>query len=151
MVEILPFSAEYIPQVSLLEKQIFSDPWGENALETFLLSPTGRGYVLLENGEFASYALCSSLLGEGEVLRIGTEKSHLRKGFAMALLEFYFAESRKEGVENIFLEVRSENRKARCLYEKAGFSLVGKRIGYYKKPTDDACIYQKNQNGNITL
>lgn len=151
MIEILPFTEKHLKEISLLEKEIFSDPWGEKALKDYLLSPSARGYVLSDEKKILSYALFSTLLGEGELLRIGTEKSALRQGFAQMLLKHYFLNSKKENVEKIFLEVRKENLAARSLYEKMGFLLIGTRKGYYKNPNDDACIYQKNQNGTGTV
>ncbi|MBR5295042.1 MAG: ribosomal protein S18-alanine N-acetyltransferase [Clostridia bacterium] len=151
MPEIFPLSEKYIEDVSLLEKELFSDSWSEDAIKGFLSSPASRGYVLLKNGECVSYGLFTCLLGEGEVLRIGTKKSAARQGFAHSLLQFYFDDCKKEGLEKIFLEVRKENLAARRLYEKTGFSLIYTRKGYYKDPTDDACIYEKNQNGTKTL
>ncbi len=151
MIEILPVLEKHIQAIALLEKDIFSDPWGEKAIKDYLLSPSARGFVLLEDGKIRSYALFLTLLDEGELLRIGTEKSCLRRGFALMLLKHYFAQSKTEGVEKIFLEVRKENLAARHLYEKTGFCLIGTRKGYYKNPADDACIYQKIQNGTGTL
>ncbi len=147
MIEILPLSETHVKEIAFLEKEIFSDPWGENALKDYFRSSTARGFALFEDEKIASYALFSTLLGEGELLRIGTKKDFLRRGFAMMLLKHYFSSCKEEKVEKIFLEVRKENLAARSLYEKTGFCLIGTRKGYYKNPTDDACIYQKIQNG----
>ena len=149
--EIRPISEEDLDEIARLEQEIFSDPWSEKALRDYLSSPSARGYVLSENKKILSYALFSTLLEEGEVLRIGTKMSALRRGFAESLLEHYFTHSKKDGVKKIFLEVRKENLAARSLYEKTGFVLIGTRKGYYKNPPDDAIIYQKTQNGTETL
>jgi ribosomal-protein-alanine N-acetyltransferase len=39
------------------------------------------------------------------------------------------------------LEVRASNTPAIALYEKAGFTLVGKRKNFYSFPKEDALLY----------
>ena len=41
----------------------------------------------------------------------------------------------------ILLEVRESNRLARQLYEKRGFSEVGRRRAYYRDPVEDSILY----------
>lgn len=46
------------------------------------------------------------------------------------------------GIKSIFLEVRCDNEPAKKLYEKHGFSEVGRRRNYYTEPVCDALIYK---------
>ena len=43
-------------------------------------------------------------------------------------------------LESISLEVRVSNEAAIRLYETYGFEKVGKRPGFYQKPTEDAYV-----------
>jgi ribosomal-protein-alanine N-acetyltransferase len=47
------------------------------------------------------------------------------------------------GTAAVYLEVRTSNVVARALYEGRGFSLVGRRTGYYQHPTEDALVLRR--------
>src|SRR5690606_39301837 len=54
-----------------------------------------------------------------------------RLGVARALLQDGFARLAEAGVRRCFLEVADDNRAAQALYAGFGFSIVGRRPGYY--------------------
>lgn len=47
------------------------------------------------------------------------------------------------GVKTLCLEVRVSNASAIALYQKLGFTEVGRRPRYYFHPTEDALIFKK--------
>ena len=51
----------------------------------------------------------------------------MRRGIASALLERCINRSRQEGMETIALEVSAESHEAIRLYEKLGFSELGRK------------------------
>lgn len=146
MIESLSPTKESLAEVARLEAALFSDPWSEASLASHLASPFGLGIVIRKNGRIASYGLFQQMGDEGEVLRIGTAPAFARQGLATEILRAFAS----RGVKRTFLEVRKENERAKKLYEKEGFVLIGVRKGYYKDPADDALIYQKTQNGEAT-
>ena len=127
-----------------LEEKLFSDPWGNSSLESFLSSPFAKGYVAEEDGKILAYLLGNLLLGEGEVLRIGTDPVHQKKGVGKKLLKQFCDDLALGDAQSIFLEVRESNVAARALYEKTGFLVMGKRKNYYINPKEDAVLYQLN-------
>jgi ribosomal-protein-alanine N-acetyltransferase len=50
-------------------------------------------------------------------------------------------------VRQVTLEVRESNSSAIRLYNKHGFSVKGKRKGYYKNPVEDALIMGLDREG----
>ena len=56
-----------------------------------------------------------------------------RKGVGRQLLHFVVKFYLENGVKNCFLELRASNTAARKLYEKEGFSIIGKRKKYYER------------------
>lgn len=129
--------------IEKLEKELFSDPWSLSSLESWLSGCGGKGYLLWTDSVPCAYALFQSFAGEGELLRCGVAPEMRRKSLGFSLLSFALNEEKNAGIHRIFLEVRSQNIPAKNLYEKLGFSLLGKRNAYYQKPLDDALIYEK--------
>ncbi len=122
-----------------LEKAVFTDAWSEKAVSDFLLSPHSCSYILYDNTLPIAELLASSLLGEAEILRIAVLPTRRGEGHASRLLSLFLAE---EAPKRVFLEVREHNLPARRLYEKFGFKEQGKRLHYYKNPTEDAVLYE---------
>ena len=145
MTEILSLTNENLTALAELEQTLFSDPWSVESLKAHLLSPYGLVLGIYRDGALVSYGLFQILGEEGEVLRIGTDPKHLRCGLATSILRAFEKEAKARGATDLFLEVRSQNQGAKSLYEKEGFSLIGKRNSYYKNPDDDALIYQKKK------
>ena len=48
--------------------------------------------------------------------------------------------ARARGVEAVYLEVRESNAAAQRMYAHRGFSRVGRRRRYYRRPEEDALI-----------
>ena len=49
----------------------------------------------------------------------------------------------KSNIKEFFLEVREQNEVGQRLYKKFGFTVCGKRKGYYSNPTDNAVLMKK--------
>jgi Acetyltransferases len=62
-----------------------------------------------------------------------------RRGAAPALVD----EADKRGYEEVLLEVREDNPRARRLYLRHGFAEVGIRRGYYQPSGVDAVVMRK--------
>ena len=123
--------------ISQIEAATFSDAWSEEQIKAHLDSSCGRTYVCEEEGRLFGYLLGSSISPEGEILRVAVLPEARGRRYAERLISMLTAT-----VSVCFLEVREGNASARRLYERVGFRLVGKRKGYYKNPTEDACLYR---------
>ncbi len=77
---------------------------------------------------------------EAEISTIAVDKSMRRKGVGSALLRELLQIAKKQGAEEVFLEVRAKDGGAQALYEGFGFIRVGERKNYY--PDDDAFVYR---------
>ena len=47
------------------------------------------------------------------------------------MMELLLTAAEQKGIKTQFLEVRESNRQAIALYKNHGFSVIGKRDGYY--------------------
>ena len=132
--------------VCAVEKLVFSDPWGEEAVDAHTESAHLCLFIAESGGEPVGYLLGSCIPPEGEIYRVASLPSMRRQGIGHALCERFFSLS-----DDVYLEVRCHNAAARALYEKLGFSLVGERKGYYKNPTEDACLYRRQKDEDHRL
>ena len=74
-------------------------------------------------------------------MKFRDEESHLfllavasklqRTGIGGALLEWLEKSCRTAGIQNIRVELRVANKRARKFYERSGFRIVGQVAGYY--------------------
>lgn len=70
--------------------------------------------------------------------KICVDPSHSGKGYADAMIQFFIEKGRKEGYEDVRLDVRRHKDKLRAMYERNGFKLykIGKFI-----PECDTALY----------
>ncbi len=80
--------------------------------------------------EVVGFALSRAVAGEAELLLLAVRRSAQGKGVGKTLLEDFMNAARIRGATRLHLEVREGNH-AVTLYERAGFSLVGRRPNYY--------------------
>ena len=128
-----------LPQIIALEELCFSVPWTEE----MLLAQLTDGHVFLaavENGEVLGYAGLQYVLDEGYISNVATSPARRREGIAGMLLSALKERAGELGLAFLTLEVRESNFPARRLYEKHGFSGVGRRKGYYDSPREDAIL-----------
>lgn len=123
-----------------IEGEVFSDPWGEKDIFSYICQEGGMCYTALDEGEPIGYIIGRKIPPEGEIYRIAVDPKYRRRGIGFRLLSYAMRCERGSGVETVFLEVRSKNTPARALYRSYGFNEVGIRKGYYQNPTDDAVV-----------
>jgi ribosomal-protein-alanine N-acetyltransferase len=81
------------------------------------------------------------VLDERDVCNIATVPEFRGMGVGKALTLALIESARETGASVVMLEVRESNAAAIALYEKAGFTLVGKRKNFYALPREDALLY----------
>ena len=96
------------------------------------------------DGELLGWTCLLLAADEAELLKIAVAPARRRQGIGRALLADAVAGAIRSGARRLFLEVRERNQAARALYSDAGFTEVGRRKGYYRHPSDDALILEKN-------
>ncbi len=140
-VQLIPATEEHLPQLTALEQICFpADPWSESVYRAALDNPAVA--ILLaqgEDGALLGYAVLSTVLDEGNLDNIAVAPEARRQGVADALLSALTAFGR-EHLACLMLEVRSSNAPAIALYEKHGFTAVGRRKNYYDAPREDAIL-----------
>ena len=106
-------------------------PWSEEHFRAELANPCARIDLCWRGGELAGFICWWLVAGEVQIQNVATAPACRRQGVAAALLARVFAQCREAGFEAAWLEVRVGNRAAIALYERFGFTVVGRRPNYY--------------------
>ena len=132
---------ELLPQLQQIEQRSFSVPWTE-AMLRLQLDPNSHVFLTAETGAglVAGYVGMMYVLDEGYISNVAVAPEYRRQGIADALLDALEARARALRLRFLTLEVRQSNGPAIALYQKHGFSVVGRRPNYYEKPREDALL-----------
>ena len=140
---ITEMNASYVPQVAALEKICFADPWSEMSIASELQSLWSYWLVALEEDRVVGYVGSQSSIDEVDIMNVAVHPDFRRRGVAEALIIRLVSDLKERGIHALLLEVRVSNTPAITLYEKLGFSQVGRRKNYYHNPKEDALILRK--------
>lgn len=143
MIRYEQMNASHIGQVAQLEKLCFSDPWSENSVASELDNELSFWLVALDGDTVAGYIGSQSVLGESDMMNVAVHPAYRRQGIAEALVTQLVQALKEMGNHCLTLEVRASNAPAIGLYEKLGFTEVGRRPNYYRNPKEDALILRK--------
>lgn len=133
----------HVSQVAQLEKLCFSDPWSERSVASELQNKLALWLVAVEDGRVAGYVGSQTVMDETDMMNIAVHPDFRRRGLAEQLVLALVEALKGQGSRCLMLEVRESNAPARKLYEKLGFSQVGRRPNYYRNPKEAAHILRK--------
>lgn len=140
---IVPMNEHHVPQIALLERECFADPWSEQSIASELHNPLSLWLVAQEGQTLLGYVGSQTCQDETDMMNIAVSPASRRQGVARALIEALVSALRERGSKQLTLEVRASNGPARQLYESLGFLQVGLRKNYYRNPKEDALILRK--------
>ena len=143
MIQIKPMNESHVAQVAALEKICFSMPWSENSVRSELTNPLSLWLVAEEENVVLGYIGSQAVMDEADVMNVAVAPERRREGVALKLVEALVAALNEKGVHALLLEVRASNEPAKALYERQGFTQVGRRPNYYRNPKEDALILKK--------
>ena len=143
---IVKMNENHVTQIAELEKLCFNDPWSQNSIASELDNKFAFWLVAEENGKVLGYVGSQTVLGETDMMNIATHPDYRKNGIGTALVNALIDALAKQGSHSLMLEVRASNNTAISLYNKLGFSEVGRRKNYYRNPKEDALILRKEWN-----
>ena len=112
----------------------FHRGWGEGEFEAMLSERNTLVHRLRLGRKLIGFAVSRIAADEAEILSIAVDAGHRGRGLSRNLLLTHLGHLAGRGVRSIFLEVEENNAPARRLYERTGFTVVGRRERYYKQP-----------------
>jgi ribosomal-protein-alanine N-acetyltransferase len=140
-VAIEPMTIDDLPGVLGIEQTSFQTPWTEAAFRHEIEeNPFAWNLVARAGHLLAGFACAYVVADELMINDLAVETSYRRNGVGRSLLTELIDGGRNRGCRRATLEVRPSNSAARALYESLGFTLVGRRRGYYADSGEDALL-----------
>ena len=136
-----PKSDATIDAIMRIMEAAFDPQWGEawnrnQVASALTLANTHATLIALEGTapldpvDAHGFAVVRAAPGEEEILLIAVAPMARRRGLGSGLIAMLVAAASLRGAERLFLEMR-ENNPARSLYERHGFTPIGRRRNYY--------------------
>ena len=140
-----PATADDLTQVVQIERTCFADPWTEESFRRLLVGYPAIFQVVGYPPDYdvAGYVIAFAIEEDAELLNIAVHSQHRGKGLAGQMLDAVLIQLGGRGVKSAFLEVRESNAAARALYASRGFTEIGRRRNYYRRPVEDALVMRR--------
>ncbi len=128
-------------KAAVIESESLSTAWSEKQIRDSINNDFAVYAVAVTENEVCGIGSIYCVAGEGQIMNIAVAKEYRRRGIAEGIMNFLDGEAIKRNCEIITLEVAENNLSARALYEKCGYTAVGRRKGFYGGV--DALIMEK--------
>jgi ribosomal-protein-alanine N-acetyltransferase len=140
-----PAVEDDLHEIVRIEAESFADPWTEESFRRLLSVQPAIFLAAVFPPDFpiAGYAIAFAVGEDGEVLNVAVDPSFRGKGLAGQMLDALLIELAARGVRKAFLEVRESNAAALGLYGSRGFTEIGRRRAYYRRPVEDALVMRR--------
>ena len=136
-----PLLPVHIDQMAEIEIECFSVPWSREALLEELDNPHAHYVVCVDPaGKVVGYIGSRIVLDEADITNVAVRPPYRRRGIGFQLVTAMLGLMKMGGVRSVLLEVRESNLPAQKCYERAGFTVVGRRKNYYELPKEDALL-----------
>lgn len=110
----------------------YREAWNEAQTAALLEGVAGWAVTGRDTGGgLLAFALCRIVIDEVELLLCTTHPDCRRQGIGTQMMEQVWQSALLRGCRHLFLEVRDGNLAALSLYRAAGFTISGRRPGYY--------------------
>lgn len=133
-----------------IERGCYNYPWSEGVFRDCL--QVGYSCWVVEEVDptyripkLEGYGIMSLGAGEAHILNLCVRTSSQQRGIGGVLLAHLQGLARERSATAMYLEVRPSNTPALQLYQRAGFTAVGRRTDYYPAPDgrEDALILSR--------
>ena len=129
-----------LPAIMEIEREAFTTPWREVTFEGLLARPDADLLGATRLGRLVGYSVCWTVGDQAELGNVAVKATERGRGTGQLLIAEALCRIRERGAVEVFLEVRESNERARALYQRCGFEVVGRRRAYYTRPVEDALV-----------
>jgi ribosomal-protein-alanine N-acetyltransferase len=128
--EIFPMQEADLDNIAALEARVEIFPW-TRALFADSLAAGHLAWVARQGSRLAGFLILMSGVDEVHLLNIAVAPEMQGRGYGTFLLQHAFTWAALRGAQRMLLEVRPSNVAALTLYQRQGFTEVGRRKNYY--------------------
>lgn len=130
-----------LPQVISLHKELFEQSFNfEDYVQDRMFH---YGIVLEVEDKVTGYLVGQIIFEMSDLYYVAVNPHYRGKGYGQLLVDKFIEDACKNEGDIMSLEVRMSNQSAIRLYEKCGFTSVGKRERYYADG-EDALLMTRN-------
>lgn len=115
-------------------------PWSKEQFLADLNLEHSHYLILMENNQCIGFVSYHLILDQVEITHLIVNKSFQKRGYGKQLLKELDDRLRRQGIQQVFLEVRCSNIVAKKMYQKYGFEKVMIRKNYYSNPKENAIV-----------
>lgn len=123
--------ADDVDDVLAIEETVFPYPWSRRNFLDSLVSGYDAWILRDEAHVVLGYFLIMMVLDEAHLLDIAVRLQHQGRGLGRSLMDQAVAIARNKAAVNLLLEVRPSNTRAIDVYQRYGFTQIGRRKSYY--------------------
>ncbi|MFJ2988780.1 ribosomal protein S18-alanine N-acetyltransferase [Collimonas sp. NPDC087041] len=136
-----PFSfavmrVEDLDEVVAIEKSVYSHPWTHGNFVDSIQSGYQCWVLRDASGILLGYFFMMAVVDEAHLLNISVHGDMHRRGIGKMLLDQVCEVARQRHMQSILLEVRPSNTRAIAIYQRYGFTEIGRRRDYYPAAGD---------------
>jgi ribosomal-protein-alanine N-acetyltransferase len=146
-VRLRPMTKADMAAIIALEQELFpEDAWTPEMFAAEFTQPASRRLYLVAEAANTLIGYAGMMFTGGsqaDVVTLAVNPARWGRGTGTALLTALVDEAGKRGYEEVLLEVREDNPRARQLYRRHGFTEAGIRRGYYQPSGVDAVVMRK--------
>ncbi len=123
-----------------VENRSFTIPWSKGMFLEELKNDNAFYEIALKDENIVGYAGMWIIIDEAHITNIAVDPLFRRRHIASGLMHRIFKKARECNLKGLTLEVRAGNVAAIEFYKMAGFTVEGRRKGYYSDNREDALI-----------
>ena len=143
--EIVKMNEAHVASVAAIEKECFGvDAWSEKSVASELTNQLSLWLVAVDGDRVAGYVGSQTVCDETDMMNVAVTADFRRRGIGEKLVNALVEELKAMDSRCLTLEVRASNTPAQAMYEKLGFTEIGRRPRYYQNPKEDALILRKD-------
>ncbi len=142
-----PMANADLETVMAAEVRAYSFPWTRGNFADSLAAGHLAEVRVDETGHLLAYYVAMPGVDELHLLNLTVAPAHQGRGHARALLQRLCELAQARKAQQVWLEVRASNARARALYIRFGFAEVGQRRAYYPagaSKREDAIVMRLN-------
>ena len=116
--------------------------WTEKRVMASILSPHSKVLKASIRMNFAGFGIMAYKQDMANLNLLATNPQFRRKGVGRKILESLEKRALELGIENLYVQVREQNRIGRLFYQKFGYEMIDRNENYYRERASGVIMYK---------